>query len=458
MEAAVILAAGAGSKLWPFNRVRNKCAFPIANVPAVRWLANDLISIGVTRLVVVVGEGEASVRHALHGLAVPPVYVRQPQQAGTAPALAAASEELMDDDLLVVYGDVVTTRESLAAVAARFDEERPAACALVSPLGRESPNDWICAEVTSGALSGIWGHPRGGSHRIGGAFAFRRDALAAVRDNPGLITSVPVGGMPPCEADLAASIQLLLDDGLSIAAVDAQGFLVDLDRPWHILEATEALLAHASARLEADEIHPTAQVADSAEINGRLVLSQGAVVGERVVLNGDVWLGPGASITNGSIVQGRACLGAQAKVRDYALVGGGSSLGPHSLVGHGAEMDGVLLDRAYLYHYCEISGVVGSAVDIGAASVCGTLRFDDREQTQLVKGRKETPPLAASAAYFGDYSRTGVNAIIMPGRKVGVHSCVGPGVVLTEDLPDGKMVLLKQELTYRDWGPEQYGW
>jgi carbonic anhydrase/acetyltransferase-like protein (isoleucine patch superfamily) len=188
------------------------------------------------------------------------------------------------------------------------------------------------------------------------------------------------------------------------------------------------------------------------------VLGEGAVVGNRVVVHGDLWLGPGASVTNGSIIGGRVLIGASARVRDYAFVGGGSSLGPHSLVGHGAEFDGVLLDRAYLYHYCEISGVVGSAVDIGAATVCGTLRFDDRDQIHVVKGRKEIPPYGASASFFGDYSRTGVNAIIMPGCKVGVYSCVGPGVVLTEDLPSRKMILVKQEYTVRDWGPEKYGW
>jgi UDP-N-acetylglucosamine diphosphorylase / glucose-1-phosphate thymidylyltransferase / UDP-N-acetylgalactosamine diphosphorylase / glucosamine-1-phosphate N-acetyltransferase / galactosamine-1-phosphate N-acetyltransferase len=46
----------------------------------------------------------------------------------------------------------------------------------------------------------------------------------------------------------------------------------------------------------------------------------------------------------------------------------------------------------------------------------------------------------------------------MPGVKVGVYACVGPGVILYEDLPDRKIVLARQELSIRDWGPERYGW
>ena len=116
------------------------------------------------------------------------------------------------------------------------------------------------------------------------------------------------------------------------------------------------------------------------------------------------------------------------------------------------------LDRVHCYHYCEIWGVVGSAVDFGAATVCGNLRFDDGPTRWRVKGRGEAPSEASNAAYFGDYSRTGVNAIIMPGRRTGVYSVVGAGVVLYEDLPDRQLVTVRQELERRPWGPEQYGW
>jgi bifunctional UDP-N-acetylglucosamine pyrophosphorylase/glucosamine-1-phosphate N-acetyltransferase len=264
--------------------------------------------------------------------------------------------------------------------------------------------------------------------------------------------------MPPMEADLAASLQLLLDDGETVAAAEASDYLVDLDRPWHFMEATHRVIEDEGKRLIEDFIHPTARVEDSAEIRGRLSLGENAVVGKRVVVGGNLWLGRNGSVTNGSILNGSVALGNHCRVRDYAMLGGHSAMGPHSLLGHGGEFDGVMLERAFLYHYCEISGIVGAAVDIGAASVCGTLRFDDADQTTVVKGRRETPSSGSGASYFGDYSRTGVNAILMPGVKIGVYSCVGPGVVLTEDVPSRTLVQVKQELVKRPWGPERYGW
>jgi bifunctional UDP-N-acetylglucosamine pyrophosphorylase/glucosamine-1-phosphate N-acetyltransferase len=326
-------------------------------------------------------------------------------------------------------------------------------------VGAERTGDWITAALRGGALTEFQGHGRREcAHRLGGLYAFQPEAIPFLRANPGVMTHVPVGGMPPLECEIAESLAAMAAAGLPVQGLPAEGILVDVDKPWHLLEATQALLQDRSRRLEESSIADGARVAESAEIHGRLVLAPGAEIGERVVVHGDLWLGPGASVTNGSIVGPRCIVGAGARVRDYALLGEDTVLGPETICGHGAEFEGVLLDGAYLYHYCEISGVLGSRVDIGAATVCGTLRFDDGPATHTILGRREQPPCGANASYLGDYSRTGVNAILMPGVKVGAYSCVGPGVVLHEDLPSREMVLVKQELVRKPWGPERYGW
>jgi bifunctional UDP-N-acetylglucosamine pyrophosphorylase/glucosamine-1-phosphate N-acetyltransferase len=116
------------------------------------------------------------------------------------------------------------------------------------------------------------------------------------------------------------------------------------------------------------------------------------------------------------------------------------------------------MDVVHLTHYMEFYGIIGSHTDLGAATVCGTLRFDDRYAMHRVKGRREYPKEHANATFMGDYARTGVNAVLMPGCKVGVNSIVGSGVILEEDLPNRTSIYQKQELVRREWGPEQYGW
>jgi len=454
---AVLLAGGSGRKFWPYNEVRNKCAFPVGNAPAIRRLAEQLLEAGVTGLVVVLGPRPGSVRAALAGLEDRIRYVEQPQPLGTADAVCRALEEMDEAPFLVACADVVTTPETVAALVGALRTDAPTV-AVAQPLDGDRPGDWITAKVRNGALEAFEGHGREGTHRLPGLYALQPAAVPYLRANPGVMTHVPVGGMPPLEAEIAESLARMSEDGLPVAALEPTGFLVDLDKPWHILEASRRLLADLTERLDGDRIGDGARVADSAEISGRLVLAPGAVIGERVVVRGDLWLGASASVTNGSILNGRCMIGARAQVRDYALLGEHTVLGAEAICGHGAEFEGTLLEGAYLYHYCEIYGVVGARVDIGAATVCGTLRFDDAEAAHRVQGRVERPREGANASYLGDYSRTGVNAVLMPGVKTGVYSCVGAGVVLYEDLPSRELVLVKQELVRRPWGPERYGW
>jgi NDP-sugar pyrophosphorylase family protein len=292
IETAVILAAGAGTKFWPYNVVRNKVAFPIANVPAVRRVADGLIALGVTRLVVVVGTGEASVRHALRGAAGDIRYVRQPHAAGTADAVLHAAGHV-DGDFLVVYGDVVTDPANLVAVRDAFEATRPLAATLVQPFKEEDPRSWIVAHVDGDALRGVEGHARGGSHRLGGVFALRLDALPFLQDNPGIMKQVPVGGMPPVDNELAQSLQMMLDEHHDVAAVEAVGYYVDLDKPWHILEANWRVISHMTAALTESVIPASARIHDGAELAGPVVLGENVEIGNRVVARGVQWRGAG---------------------------------------------------------------------------------------------------------------------------------------------------------------------
>ncbi|MCS6775168.1 MAG: NTP transferase domain-containing protein [Chloroherpetonaceae bacterium] len=467
MRPAIVLAAGAGRKFWPYNEVRNKCAFPIANEPLVARIVRQVRTAGFAPIVVVVGHQERSIRAALRTVGGSDlIFARQPASApGTAAALAAGIEALGGlqeaTGILAVYGDCVVRQSDLAATWQAVQQGASAA-ALVAPLHGDRPQDWIVCRLrtrSAGAvLQDIEGHGRDGTHRFAGVFALALPALPYLNAAPGVMTHVPVGGMPPVESELTDVLATMQDDGIEVAGVEAAHPCVDLDKPWHILQANRAVLQEKAAALTECQIAPTARIDDGAEISGPVLVEDGAIIGKRVILEGPAWVGAGARVVNGAIVRQGTFIGARSRVSDYCLVGEGCTIGNECIVGHGAEFDGVMLDRAYIYHYSEIAGVLGMAVDIGAATVCGTLRFDDADTIHRIAGRRELPGEGANATYFGDYSRTGVNVITQPGVKIGAYSCVGPGIVLYADVPSRKLLLLKQETIARDWGPERYGW
>ena len=464
MDTAIVLAAGLGRKVWPYGEFRQKCTIPVANQPIVRRVVETLVEAGCQRIIVVVGHHAQQVRGALADIPNV-VFVTQHSLDGTAGAVLTASEHLEDQPYLVVYGDIVTTPDNLRNFIKAFRSSDVEAAALVQPLDREDASDWLCASigterVENGSLSkltGIEGHPRGGSHRLCGVYAFQGRATTYLLRNPGIVTKVPVGGMPPPESEIAQSLQLMVDDGRTVLAVETTDFLVDVDKPWHVLEANNRFVDYLAKQVTEDQVGDGAKISDAAEINGHVVLGKNSVIGPRVVVNGTLIAGANNNITNGAILHGSIFVGDQCRISDYCDVGS-STIGNRCIIGHGAEMAGVLFDKVYLYHYCEMSGVFGSATDIGAATVCGTLRFDDADTAIQVEGRYEVPPYGANATYMGDYCRTGVNAIIMPGRRIGAYSVVGPGVILYDDVPSKTMVMAKQELITKPWGPERYGW
>lgn len=459
MTRAIVLAGGRGKKIWPYDEARNKVATPVMNVPNVRRLVDSLVSAGIGQIAVAAGHQEGSVRSALEGSEAKIAFYRPGQEGGTNGAVLSGWPLVASETIAVAYGDVCCPPEAMRQALAAFASSGAIAGAVVCKLGpNDDPRDWIGAVVSNGEIGKIEGHSTDNDHRLAGLYFLTPQAIAHLEANPGRMESVPIGGMPPSEPELAQSIQLLIEKGEHVQAIETQGFWIDLDKPWHILEANRKWLEHEAASLAQNQIADGAQIDDSAEIDGFVSLGKNARIGKRAVIKGPLFLGEGAQAINGAIVNGACAVGRKTVLKDYCLIDEGTVIGATCIVGHGAEMDGAMFDGAYLYHYCEISGVVGEKVDIGAATVCGTLRFDDGETSHWVQGRRETPSNFSNATYFGDYSRTGVNVITLPGRKIGAYSCVGPGVIVTEDVPNHTLLTVKQELVQKEWGPEKYGW
>lgn len=451
---AVLIAGGGGRRMWPFATVRPKATLPVGNRPLISLMAERLAAAGFRQVLAVVDEHGGPIRAALVDTRV---EVLTERSTGSAEALLAAWLRYPDATAVVVPADALVSMADLEAMREAAQAAEAEATVLIAPMGPEDPNRWIGVEAAGESLTEVVGHPREASWRWSGVCALAPGFRRFVEANPGLLENVPVGGMPAPEADLSSSVALALEKGVPVRALRSQRGFVDLDKPWHILEANRLYAGECFEGVEGVSVAGGATVSDAAEVEGRLIVAEGATVGPRVRIRGDVYVGPGAVVDNGAILQGTVLVGAGARVSDYCQVSQ-AVVGAKCVVGHGAEFTGVLFTGTYLYHYCEIYGVLGAAVDIGAASVCGTLRFDDGDRTHRVAGAWERPATGANASYLGDYTRTGVNAILMPGVKVGAYSCIGPGVVLYDDVPDRSLVLVKQELERRSWGPEKYGW
>ncbi|AZN43265.1 sugar phosphate nucleotidyltransferase [Paenibacillus albus] len=469
MKTAVILAAGLGTKMWPFAEIRPKAMIPVATKPIIAHQVEALTELGFTRIVIVGGKLHGQIRnyfreHGLHSGAEQDaqiLVVADEKGQGTAISLTAAHGAVGSEAaFLVLYGDTLIDTEDIKQLMEAFEEraEGELAAALVNPLQEQSPSDWICCKMEDGLVQHIIGHPRGDyTHRFC-AFAFSDKFWSYASSNSGLFTSVQVGMMPPLEAHLEMSLLDAMNDGYAVRAVETKGDFVDLDKPWHILLANELVARRSCAKLTENVLAEGAAIDPSASIEGFVQLGARSRIGRNVIIEGSLIVGDDTVIENGAILKGNHIIGNDTYIGNYCFLSEGTTVGNKCVINHCAELEGVIFDTVYLYHYMEFYGVIGTATDLGAATVCGTLRFDDGRTTHRIKGRKETPREHSDAIYLGDFVRTGVNAILMPGVKVGVYSVVGSGVILEEDVPNKTLLYVKQDLVRKEWGPSRYGW
>lgn len=458
MISAVVLAAGESKGTWPFSGIRQKATLPIANVPLVRRIVEGLVSLGVGDIVVVTGHRAEAVRACTADIAGVR-FAPQRSQHGPVDAALTGLDGIAGEGVILVCGDIVTPRSNLEKTLTAWRESKSPVL-LTADCPADVPH-WTTVESEGGLLAGVWGHGNKSKQRWGGVAMAEPETLRRyLLRNPGMMTNVRIGEMPGEEGDIAHSFELMRADGHEVRVIEAEGFLVDVDRPWQIVEANGAVARHALAQLAESVIAEGAIVDDGAEIapGAKLCIGPGARIGKGCRVGGPLMLGAGASITGGAVLEGSAIIGADTSVRDYCTVGNDAVVGAHCVIGHGAEFQGVMFDTVYLYHYCCITALIGCNVDIGAATVCGTWRFDNGSRSHVVKGHRETPERFGFMTFIGDYVRTGVNVLFMPGVKVGYYSCVGPGAMVYEDVPERTLLTVKQEHTLRPWGPEKYGW
>ena len=455
MKTAIILAAGEGKKMWPYSSTRQKAALPLANKPIIRWQVEKLRKAGVENIVVVVGYRKQQVVNALSGID-DIVFVDQ-QSAGTSAALLCALNQVGDDSFIVLYGDVVLTFDEIRNF---IDSKDHAVCsALMHPLGSEPPQNWICAHVANETIDAVLGHPRDDvTHRFAGLFAFSKSFLPYLRRTSDLMQSVQVGMMPADEPQLEDAIQTAIENGETIRAIAASSRAFDIDKPWHYLEASYYWNEYVCGKIEHDVFGNGVKISDGADIGGRLVLGENVEIGKGVFIEGNLVAGADTKIIQGAILDKNIIVGKRCTIRRYCQIEYNSTIGPDCFIGHGAEVAGLLLRRVFAFHYTEFWGILGDNGDLGAATVCGNLRFDDQATIHHIDGHREAPGFGANAAYLGDFVRTGVNAIIMPGIKVGSYSVIGAGAHVMEDVEEKTLLYVKQAQEKREWGPEKYGW
>ncbi|MGC8961093.1 MAG: bifunctional sugar-1-phosphate nucleotidylyltransferase/acetyltransferase, partial [Candidatus Bathyarchaeia archaeon] len=81
-------------------------------------------------------------------------------------------------------------------------------------------------------------------------------------------------------------------------------------------------------------------------------------------------------------------------------------------------------------------------------TMVANLRFDEAYVKSTVKEERISTGERKFGAVMGDNVRTGINVSLMPGIKIGCGSWIGPGAVVSKDVPPRVFVTSEQKLKY----------
>lgn len=397
---AVVLAAGEGTRMRPLTATRPKPMVPVAGKPLVEHVL-DAAAEHVDGYVLVVGYKADAIREYLGDAhrGKPITYVDQDEQRGTAHAIGTADPHV-DERFLALNGDVVID-DGLVAKLANADSTAIATMRVDDPrsygvVGRDGDRVVDIVEKPDDPPSNLANL---------GLYAF----------DPAIFEYIDrTGRSERGEYEITDSIEMLIEDGDRVVAVEHDGAWLDVGRPWEVLDANERLLANCSRQLDGE-------------------IEDGAT------LKGDVIVEEGARVRSGAYVEGPVLIQSGADVGPNAYVRGATVIGPDARVGNAVEVkNSILLSGASAGHLSYVGdSIIGADANLGAGTKVANLRHDDQSIRMSVKGEQVDTGRRKLGTVLADGVKTGINTSLNAGTKLGVGAMTRPGESVMSDRGDG---------------------
>jgi UDP-N-acetylglucosamine diphosphorylase/glucosamine-1-phosphate N-acetyltransferase len=418
MKAAV-LAAGEGVRLQPLTATRPKHLIKLAGKPILEHCLLSLKAAGIDEAVVVVHYMADALRHYFgdgkrFGLKLD--YAEQKAVLGTGDAVSVV-EPYMSEDFLLVNGDLLFSEKAAKKVIDLHQREKPTVTMAVAPV--KDPENYGMVEIEQGKyVKDIIEKPTSGEARAdfanAGIYVLTTEVFSKIRE-----TSASTRG----EWEITDALSLLLKENRTILAVNiaAEDWL-DVGRPWDLLEANCWVLKRMQHR-----VYGTVE-------NGAHLI-------------GPVALAETARIRSGSYIEGPVFIDERSDIGPNCYIRPHTSIGRNVRVGNACEVkNSVVMDGSHIGHLSYVGdSVIGESCNLGAGTITANYRLDGGTIKMTVKGSPVDSGRNKLGAVLGDKVKTGINALFMPGVKVGNDSWVGPNLIVRRDLPLKSVLLLKQE-------------
>ncbi|MCC6006546.1 MAG: bifunctional UDP-N-acetylglucosamine diphosphorylase/glucosamine-1-phosphate N-acetyltransferase GlmU [Rhodobacteraceae bacterium] len=419
--AVVILAAGAGTRM---NSDRPKALHGIGGAPLLAHVLASAAPLAPEVSVVVVGHGGEEVAAAARALDPDIRIAQQPEQRGTAHAVACAAPALagFEGDLFVLYADTPLIR---AETLERMSAAR-AAGADVVVLGFEASDPGRYGRLVRDA--------GGGLERIVEARDASPEELAIRLCNSGVICA-PAGLMLELVGEVGsgnAAGELYLTDIVELARHRGRtAAIVSCPEDETLGVNSRADLARAEAAFQARRRAEALAEGVTLIAPETIFFAHDTWIGRDAMVGPNVVFGPGVTVETGAEIRAfchleGAHVGSGAVVGPFARLRTGAELGNDARVGNFVEIKEAILGEGSRVNHLSYIGdaEVGAGANVGAGTI--TCNYDGVMKHRTVIGAR---------AFIGS------NTALVAPVEIGAEAMTASGSVVTQDVPAGALAL-----------------
>jgi glucose-1-phosphate thymidylyltransferase len=394
---AVILAAGEGSRLWPFTYSKPKVMIPVANRPILEYVVRSLVSNGIDDIIIVVGyKKERIMTHFEDGrdFGARIDYAVQKKQLGTAHALLSASKKIKGDFLVLPGDNVIDSNvvEDLLSAG-----EGP--CALITES--EIPSKYGVVQIREGKVTDIMEKPEEmvGNLISTGIYRLSSEAFTIVRSQ----SRKGIHDLTSTMRELSTSSDVI--------ALPTSGKWIDAVYPWDILKVNETVLRDVGER-KSGKIEKNVAITGPVVIGDESLLRSGSYIHGPVVIGKGCEIGPGAVIYPSTSIGDNVRISANSIVEE-SVVMADATIGPGSHLSHCVIGEGTLLRSRF-----------------SASSAIATMEIEG-----------EFHKVSGVGSFLGEDCLCEDGVVASPGSVIGAKSRVGALKVITGSIPDKSVVV-----------------
>jgi bifunctional UDP-N-acetylglucosamine pyrophosphorylase/glucosamine-1-phosphate N-acetyltransferase len=395
---AVILAAGESSRFKPLSDKRHKALTHVLGKPIIQHTVEELNDAGIDETIVVqcperkIGEEVGADR-----------FVVQEEPKGMADALKQA-EEFLDQKFLVLTPYRSQISKLLKPVMQRSEESETV---LVSSY-TDQPEKYGILDLEDGEAVDIVEKPSEdppSDRKVVGMYLLSPDFFDHMEE------------VETWEYQYEDALSRQLQDSPA-PVVEAGKETNSIKHPWDLFDVMEELLGRSQRKISEE-----AEIADSAQLKGKVIVEGGAKIFENAVVKGPAYIGRNAVVGNNALVRENSC------VEDDATVGANCEVKNSSFQPGSSMHSGFIGDS-----------VVGRNSSIGAGTIVANRRFrEEGERPEIsskliAKDRKEETGRTYLGCFIGEDVDIGVNCSIMPGVQIGSDSRIEPGEVVKQNV------------------------